>query len=76
MTQTENDIVEILEHNKKMKETNKILLQTLVKAAIPLEVLAGQISMKPYAELTLEFQEDIAITTQTVRTIVQLYTLK
>lgn len=37
----------------------QIARQTLVEAAIPLEVLAGAIAQKPYAELSPELQDSI-----------------
>jgi hypothetical protein len=39
----------------------------LVKAAIPLEVLAGQITVKPYAEMTADFQRIIVETVAEIR---------
>jgi len=43
------------------------LTRALVEAAVPLEVLGGQIAVKPYKELTADFQNDILLAVRGVR---------
>jgi hypothetical protein len=39
----------------------------LAEAAIPLEVLCGQIAVKPYSEMTFEFQEQLLKSMKIIR---------
>lgn len=39
----------------------------LTKAILPLEVLCGQISVRPYKEMTLDFQEELLKSYQIIR---------
>jgi type VI protein secretion system component VasF len=43
------------------------LKKVLVEAAIPLEVLAAQINLKPYTEMTLELQNQIIDVVRKIR---------
>lgn len=64
----------ILDQRDELREQNGEILKALVKAALPLEVLAMQIKTKPYEELTVDFQDKIVGTVEEIRSVVWKYT--
>jgi hypothetical protein len=53
------DVPELIVYVRELEAQNAALKEALIKAAVPLEVLAGQIANYPYTEITEGLQEEI-----------------